>query len=97
LRIEPNMAYKKYKESDLTFLVGHQIIHLDSDSSPVWIPITATPCSVDSVHKLCFYIGTIQDSVVGIVVGQGLDNRGLRLKPQKGQEFTLLHVVQNSC
>jgi hypothetical protein len=34
------------------------------------------------------------DSVVGIATGYGLDDRGVEFESWKGQEFSLLHLVQ---
>jgi hypothetical protein len=34
------------------------------------------------------------DSIVGIVTGYGLDDRGVEVESQYGQEFSVLHVIQ---
>jgi hypothetical protein len=39
-------------------------------------------------------VGRSRDSSVGIIIGYGLDDRGSDFESRKGQEFSLLHVVQ---
>jgi hypothetical protein len=47
------------------------------------------------VFKLAHYIGWSWDSPFGIAAGYGLNGRGLI--PVRGQDFSLLHIVQTDC
>jgi hypothetical protein len=53
--------------------------------------------SIRGIITLCIYhlwLVQSRDSAVGIATGYGLDDRGVGVRVQEGQEFSLLHVVQ---
>jgi hypothetical protein len=58
LQIEPNTAYRKYKESAHMSLIEHPISQPSLDISPIWPPvITAKPESYNAVQcRLCVKI-----------------------------------------